>query len=169
MLSIMNVVIPATEFEVCVSMADLVTWSDDDALPVDQHPELKALFDALAADIDLLPIAIKYFENDNRAGHGDLYVFKLDDTDSTVVALDTYSEITDQLDLVSLYIRCPKAKSAEISQCVQRLFNAASVQIHASQTSVSRLLRKAIDPLNFPRMHPDSSFMQSQIRIPIFS
>lgn len=150
-------------------MTDLVTWSDDDALPVGQHPELKALFDALAADIDLLPIAIQYFEKNNRAGHGDLYVFKLDDTDATVVALDTYSEITDQLDLVSLYIRCPKAKSAEISQCVQRLFNTASVQIQASQTSVSKRLRKAIDPLNFPRMHPDSSFMQSQIRIPLFS
>lgn len=168
MLSIMNVVIPATEFEICVSMTDLMTWSEDDGLPVGQHPELKALFDALAANIDLLPIAIKYFENSNRAGHGDIYVFTFDNTDSTVVALDTHSEITDQLDLVSLYIKCTKAKSAEISQCVQRLFNTASVQIHASQKSVSKRLRKAIDPLSFPRMHPDSSFMQSQIRIPIF-
>lgn len=136
----MNVVIPATEFEVCVSMADLVTWSDDDALPVDQHPELKALFDALAADIDLLPIAIQYFENNNRAGHGDLYVFKLDDTDSTVVALDTYSEITDQLDLVSLYIRCPKAKSAEISQCVQRLCRYMLRRNQSASGSAKRLI-----------------------------
>ena len=62
-LSAMNVVVPATEFEICVSMTDLVVWSEDENSPVSQHPNLKALFDALAANIDLLPIAIQYFKN----------------------------------------------------------------------------------------------------------
>ena len=170
----MNVVVPATEFEICVSMTDLVVWSEDENLPVSQHPNLKALFDALAANIDLLPIAIQYFKNNPRACRGDLYVFDFDDSPATVVALDTYSEITDQLDLVALYIRCTKAKSSEVSRCVQRLFNNASVQVQASQKSVCKRLRYVIDPLNYPRPLPgqsfqDNSFMQSQIRSPVVS
>jgi hypothetical protein len=165
MLSIMNTIIPATEFEICVSMVDLVTWSKDD-LPLAQHPELKELFDALEANIDLQPIAIKYFESYDRAGRGDVYVFEFDDANSTVVALDTYSDSTDQLDLVSLYVRCTKEKSAEVSLCVQRLFNTASVQVQASQKSICTRLRGVIDPLNYPRMHPGSAFAQSQVRCP---
>lgn len=161
----MDHIVPATEFEICVSMVDLVAWSEND-LPLGQHPELKALFDALEANIDLQPIAIKYFESYDRAGRGDVYVFEFDDTNSTVVALDTYSDITDQLDLVSLYVRCTKEKSVEVSQCVQRLFNAASVQVQASQKSICMRLRGVIDPLNYPRTHPDSAFAQSQVRCP---
>lgn len=157
-------IIPATEFEICVSMTDLVVWSEDHDLPVDQHPELQALFNALGANIDLLPIACQYFEDNCRAGRGALYVFDFDDKHTTAVVLDTYSEITDQLDLISLYIRCTQEKSAEISLFLQRLFNAASVQIQASQKSVCTRLHNALDIRNYPRFRPDSSFMQPQIR-----
>jgi len=148
----------------CVSMGDLVVWPEDGDAPLAQHPELQALFDALGASIDLLPIVVRYFEDSARAGRGDLYVFDLEDTHATVVALDTYSEPTDQWDLVSLYIRCSSEKSAEISLFVQRLFNAASVQVHSAQKSISNALREAIDIRNFPRSFQGSSFMQSQIR-----
>lgn len=102
------------------------------------------MFDALEANIDLLLLVIKYFENNMRAGQGDLYVFEFDEDNSTVVALDTYSDITDQLDLVSLYVRCTKEKRSEVSLCVQRLFNAASVQVQASQKSICTRLREVI-------------------------
>ncbi|EHN65603.1 hypothetical protein [Comamonas testosteroni] len=166
MLNTLNTLVPATEFEICVSMVDLAVWPEDDDLPVCQHPELKALFDALEANIDLLPLVIKYFENNMRAGQGDLYVFEFDEDNSTVVALDTYSDITDQLDLVSLFVRCTKEKRSEVSLCVQRLFNAASVQVQASQKSICTRLREVIDPLNYPRTHPGSSFVQLQVRCP---
>ena len=70
-------------------------------------------------DIALLPIISGYFEDRARVGRGDVYVFEMDD--ATVVALDTYSEPTDQLDLISLHIRCGKDRSAEIARLAPRL------------------------------------------------
>ena len=158
----MNPQIQATEFELCVSMGDLVLWSEDSDDPVALHPDLQALFDALGADIDLLPIICGYFEDGARVGRGDVYVFEIDD--ATVVALDTYSEPTDQLDLISLYIRCGKDKSAEIARLALQLFNATPCQVYFAQKSISSELREAIDARNFPRSFPGSSFRQSQIR-----
>jgi len=145
-------------------MKDLVVWPEESDFPVAQHPELQTLFNSLGARIDLTPLAARYFEDSARAGRGDLYVFEFGESSTTVVALDTYSEPTDQLDLVSLYVRCIQEKSSEISLIIHRLFNSASVQVHIAQKSISNALREAIDLRNFPRSFQGSSFMQSQIR-----
>jgi hypothetical protein len=154
--------IPANEFEICVSIADLVVWPSDASAPQAQHPMLDAIFHALNADIDLLPITRAYFEADSRAGRGDVHVYDFENDPSTVVALDTFNDPTDQLDLVTLYIRCNSSQRATVSELVQRFFSVASVQVHAAQRSVSSALREAIDSRRFPRLVANGSTLQSQ-------
>ncbi|MDT9002256.1 hypothetical protein RQP53_23450 [Paucibacter sp. APW11] len=160
----MEIQIPATEFELVVAMGDLVLWSDASDGPMGHHPQFQAVLDALGARIELTPLVKAYFEDTARAGRGDVHVFELGNDSSAVLAIDAYSEPEDQLDLISLYIRCKRAESGAISELVWKFFNSCSVQAHASQQSICKRLGDAIDPAKFPRSVGSRGFMQSQIR-----
>lgn len=157
----MTPIVLAAEFEICVSMADFVRWTAEDA-PV-ANADLQAVFDVLRVRIEILRIHREYFDDAHRSGRGDVHVYAAEDDPDTVVALDLYSDPHDQLDLVNLYMRCKPSSATEVAQLVSVFFNRASAQIHASQQSVSTRLRKAIDKTQYPRSVLGTEFAQRQI------
>jgi len=155
-------IVQATEYEICVSITDLVTWSEgsDDAR---ENEHLQAIFSALGGTIRLVPLYQAYSDDEDRAGRGDVHVYSFNDTPSTVVVIDTYNDPTDQLDLIAIYIRCTRSASEEIARLISVFFNRASVQVHASQQSVSTRLRSAVDSSRFPLPMGQDGFVQRQI------
>lgn len=157
----MSPIVPATEFEICVSMGDFVSWTVEDK-PV-PNPDLQAVFDALGVKIEILSIHHDYFDDAYRAGRGDVHVYPVKGDPDTVVVLDLYSDPHDQLDLVSLLMRCKPSSVTEIARLVSVFFNGASAQVHTSQQSVSIRLRRSIDKTQYPRSISGSEFVQCQI------
>lgn len=144
-------------------MADLVLWPEHSETASAQHPTLHAIFSELEAKIDILPIVNSYFDNTARAGRGDVHVYRFEGDLNTVVAIDTYNDPTDQMDLVVLYVRCEISRRAQVSKLVWDFFNGASVQVRASQSCISTALRNTVDSGNFPRSVGDGRFLQAQV------
>ena len=155
--------IAATEFEICVSMNDLVLWPDESAEIPTHNPRLQAVFEVLGSRIDLLSLHHDYFHNCARAGHGDVHVFEFKENSKNVVAIDLYNEPTDQMDLVYIYIRCTQTASAQIAVLVSEFFCNASAQVSASLQCISTNLRNAIDRKRFPLSVGKTGFMQIQV------
>lgn len=154
-------IVLATEFEMCVSMADFVSWTAEDEAVA--NSDLRAIFDALGINIDIPRVHCEYFDDPCRSGRGDVHVYVPKDRPDAGVALDLYSDPLDQLDLVNLYLRCEPSSVVEIARLVSVFFNGASVQVHLSQQSVSLPLRRSIDKAQYPRLIPGSGFVQRQI------
>jgi hypothetical protein len=152
----------AAEFEICVSMADLVDWSDESCKAPKENPRLQAIFVALGGAIDVVPLYLEYFGDDYRAGSGDVHVYTFEAAPNSVAVFDLYNEPTDQLDLVTLYVRCDASASLQVARLVQEFFNSAEVQASASQTCVSIHLRDAIDASQFPRSRTKGAPAQLQ-------
>lgn len=156
--------IVSAEFRLVVSMSDLVTWSSVSDEPQANHPKLQAVFDALGICVDLVPLAKAYFSDFARAGRGDVHVFDGANSDGSAVAIDTYNDPADQLDLIELFIRCSGSRIGDVAERVWSYFNACEIQIGASQQAVCERLRHALDGSQFPRRVGDSGFSQRQIR-----
>ena len=162
-LNSMAPLIAATEFEICVSMGDLVTWPDESAETPAPNPRPQAIFEALGAKIDLLPLHHDYFHDYARTGRGNVHVYELNGDPVTVVAIDLYNEPTDQMDLIRLYIRCSQSASEQVAALVSNFFCNASTQVAASQQCISTKLRNVVDKGRFPLRIADSWFSQVQI------
>lgn len=145
-------------------MSDLMTWSSVSDEPEANHPKLQAVFEALGACVDLVPLANAYFSDFARAGRGDVHVFDWANSDGSAVAIDTYNDPTDQLDLIELFIRCSGSRITEVAGRIWSYFNACEIQIGASQQAVCERLRNALDGSQFPRLVGNSGFSQRQIR-----
>ncbi|MDZ7920240.1 hypothetical protein [Rhodoferax sp.] len=160
----MKTLIVSCEFRLVVSMSDLMTWSSVSDGPEVNHPKLQAVLDALGACVDLVPLANAYFGDFARAGCGDVHVFDWTNSDGSAIAIDTYNDPTDQLDLIELFIRCSGTQIGDVAERVWSYFNACEIQIGASQHAVCERLRNALDGSKFPRLVGNSGFSQRQIR-----
>ncbi len=156
--------IAAAEFRLVIAMSDLVDWPADDDEPKSNHARLQAVFDALGAPISIAPLVAAYFNDTARAGRGDVHVFEFDPVGIDILAIDTFNEPTDQLDLIELFVRCADHKTPQVSECVWKYFNGCTVQIYASQQSVCSNLRDILDSNQFPRPVGSGRFLQRQIR-----
>ena len=164
MLNSMTPQIAAAEFHLVVAMSDLVDWPADDGEPKSNHARLQAVLDALGAPISVAPLVAAYFKDAARVGRGDVHVFEFDPDGIDILAIDTFNEPTDQLDLIELFVRCAGHKTAQVSECVWKYFNGCEVQVFASQQAVCSRLREALDSNRFPRAIGGGGSLQRQIR-----
>lgn len=163
-LNSMALQITAAEFRLVIAMSDLVDWSTDDDEPKSNHARLQAVFDSLGAPISIAPLVAAYFNETARAGRGDVHVFEFDPDGIDIVAIDTFNDPADQLDLIELFLRCADHKTPQVSECVWKYFNGCSVQICASQQAVCSRLRDVLDSNKFPRPVGSGRFLQRQVR-----
>ncbi len=153
----------AAEFEICVSMTDLVSWAEGTGDTPEENARLQAIFVAIGGRISVVPIYLDYFESEYRAGRGDVHVYTFEGSPNSVVALDLYNDPEDQLDLVTVHVRCDRSALQRVRGLVCDFFNSADVQACMSQQSVSVNLRNAIDASKFPRRRDGSAHLQLQV------
>jgi hypothetical protein len=156
--------IAASEFRLVIAMSDLVDWPACDDEPKSNHARLQAVFDALGAPVSIVPLVAAYFNDTARAGRGDVHVFDFDPGGIDILAIDTFNEPTDQLDLIELFIRCADQKTPRVSEFIWKYFNGCAVQIYASQQTVCSRLRDVLDNNQFPRPVGGGGFLQRQVR-----
>lgn len=150
-------IIYAKEFDICVSMSDLVTWEGDQKTP---SADLQAVFTILEIPVDILELHELYFAHP-YSGYGDVHVYHAENNGGSIFAIDLYRELTDQQDLTGLFLRIEGPAFDQALAHLRSFFDSARRQVAFEQASYSRRLRERLDASRYPRLvEEDHDFLQ---------
>lgn len=155
----MTPAISARDFNLAVSMNDLVTWFGDGDRDFVENESLRSAVSALHISVDLRALYVTYFEN-TPIGTGDVYVYRPEKGRKNVFAMDMYRDLTDQMDIVSFAISCEEHCLPTVRHALRNFFDQASCQVHYEEASYSSRLRSMIDQKCYPRVIKESGYQQ---------
>ena len=148
----------ANEFDICVSMSDLVSWVGDEHSP---NAELEAALSAARIELDIAKLYDHYFE-DIPIGAGDVHVYSSAVSESLLV-IDLYRDMTDQLDLITASLRIDKTQLNLSIPLLRQFFDTAECQVLFSQSTHSKQLHSLIDESRYPLPINESGYRQQII------
>lgn len=151
-------IVYANEFDICVSMSDLVSWTEDEQFP---NADLKAALSAAGIELDVAKLHDFYFDS-TPIGAGDVHVCSSAANESTV-AIDLYRELTDQLDLIVVCLKIDKALLNIALPLLRRFFDAAECQVLFSETNHSTRFRSLTDESRYPLLVGENGYRQQII------
>ncbi|WP_122846518.1 hypothetical protein, partial [Pseudomonas viridiflava] len=112
--------------------------------------------------VDIRHMHEKYFFQ-LKVGQGDVYAFVNEHQPENVLAIDMYRGLTDQLDIVSIFVRSAPKTAALVRAQLRGLSDAASCQVIYKEASVLPELQKLLDVSNYPFTLAKSGYKQSLI------
>jgi len=133
-----------TVFTVCVSMSDW-TYCPDEFGPFFPNADLKAALEAMNINLNLCDLCDYYFD-DIAVGTGDILVFKSSQLTDTYFIANLYREMTDQVDNVTFYIKCPhRVVIEQIKHYLRRFFDKADYQIAYKENCASMAVNNILE------------------------
>lgn len=151
-------IVYANEFDICVSMSDLVSWVGDEHSP---SADLEAALSAAGIDLDIAKLYDDYFEY-TPVGAGDVHVYSSSVNESFMV-IDLYRDLTDQLDLITVSLKIDKPLTHLVLPLLRRFFDAAECQVLFSQSTHSQRLRSLTDESRYPLPMGENGYRQQII------
>ncbi|WP_426108526.1 hypothetical protein [Pseudomonas sp. TWR1-1-4] len=151
-------IVYANEFDICVSMPDLVSWGGDEHSP---NADLEAALSSAGIELDIAELYNHYFE-DTPIGAGDVHVYSSAVSESLMV-IDLYRDLTDQLDLVTVSLKIDKPLTHLVLPLLRRFFDAAECQVLFSQSTHSQRLRSLTDESRYPLPMGENGYRQQII------
>ncbi|MCQ2999758.1 hypothetical protein NLO98_08310 [Pseudomonas syringae] len=148
----------ANEFDICVSISDLVSWVDDEHTP---NTDLAAALSLAGIDLDLAKLYDCYIEG-TPIGTGDVHVYS-SELNKSLLVMDLYRGLTDQLDLVSASLRLDTDLVESLLPRLRRFFDAADCQVLFRQSNHSQQLRSLLDQSRYPSLVDESGYRQHLI------
>lgn len=140
----MAAAIPTTTFCICTSASDLVDYPDEDG-PAFPNAELAKILELMHIELNLATLCDYYFD-DIPVCEGDILLFSSSHYTESYFIIDLYKGRTDQLDLVSVYIRSPHQEVIEQIKPVLRCFyDKIRYQIAYEENSLSGRVMKILD------------------------
>ncbi|WP_122428015.1 hypothetical protein [Pseudomonas viridiflava] len=155
-------VIESHQFYLAISMVDLVSWQGDGDDDLEVRKEIQAVIDLMGLDVDIRHMHEKYFFQ-LKVGQGDVYAFVNEHQPENILAIDMYRGLTDQLDIVSIFVRSAPKTAILVRAQLRGLFDAASCQVIYKEASVLPELQKLLDVSNYPFTLAESGYKQSLI------
>lgn len=140
-------------------MGDFVVQSDQDDNVMKPQPDLQRALDALNVEVSAVNLYAKYFEL-TWTGMGDVHVFQSAAKPTNVLAIDMHRGLTEQLDCVSLGVRCKSAFLPEVRDALRAFFDSASCQIAYGEGNFLPKFHEMTDPSRYPHHISESSYMQ---------
>lgn len=151
-------IVYANEFDICVSMSDLVSWVGDEHSP---NADLEAALSAAGIELDIAKLYNHYFE-DTHIGAGDVHVYSSAVSDSLMV-IDLYRDLTNQLDLITVSLKIDKPLAHLVLPLLRQFFDTAECQVLFSQSTHSKRLHSLIDESRYPVLINESGYRQQII------
>lgn len=151
-------IVHANEFDICVSMSDLVSWREDEHFP---NADLEAALSAAGIELDIAKLYDFYFDC-TPMGAGDVHVYS-SAANGSAMAIDLYRELTEQLDLIVVCLKIDKVLLNVALPFLRRFFDAAECQVLFSQTSHSARLRSLTDESRYPLLVGKNGYRQQMI------
>lgn len=155
-------VIESHQFYLAISMVDLVSWQGDGDDDLEVRKEIQAVIDLMGLDVDIRHMHVKYFFQ-LKVGQGDVYAFVNEHQPENFLAIDMYRGLTDQLDIVSIFVRSAPKNAVVVRAQLRGLFDAASCQVIYKEASVLPELQKLLDVRNYPFTLAESGYKQNLI------
>ena len=140
-------------------MSDLVVWSGDQDDNFSSHPALDAVATSLGVSVDIRGLHVLYFEA-TPIGTGDVHVFSRTSNPTNVFAIDMYRDLTDQLDVIAIGVRCEETARTIVKTSLRSLFDGASYQVCYEEANVLVEFRSMIAASNFPRSLGEHGYLQ---------
>ena len=154
--------IESLQFYLAISMVDLVTWQGDGDDDLEVRKEIQAVIELMGLDVDIRHMHEKYFFQ-LKVGQGDVYAFVNEHQPENFLAIDMYRGLTDQLDIVSIFVRSAPTIAVVVRAQLRGLFDAASCQVIYKEASVLPELQKLLDVRNHPFTLAESGYKQNLI------
>ncbi|WP_416363955.1 hypothetical protein [Pseudomonas sp. NFX183] len=151
-------IVYANEFDICVSMSDLVSWVGDEHSP---NAHLEAALSAAGIELDIAKLYNHDFE-DTPIGAGDVHVYSSAVSESLMV-IDLYRDLTYQLDLITVSLKIDKPLTHLVLPLLRRFFDAAECQVLFSQSTHSQRLRSLTDESRYPLPMGENGYRQQII------
>jgi len=141
-------------------MSDLVVWSGDQDDDFSPHPAIAALIATLGISVSIRDLYVLYFDR-TPVGAGDVHVFSSARADRNVFAIDMYRDLTDQLDIIAVGVRCEEVLVSIVKRDLRSLFDSASCQILFEEANCSVAFRSMIDAAKFPLSVGEHGYQQN--------
>lgn len=151
-------IVYANEFDICVSMSDLVSWVGDEHSP---NADLEAALSAAGIELDIAKLYNHDFEHTPICA-GDVHVYSSAVSESLMV-IDLYRDLTDQLDLITVSLKIDKPLTHLVLPLLRRFFDAAECQVLFSQSTHSQRLRSLTDESRYPLPMGENGYRQQII------
>ena len=140
-------------------MCDLVVYPDpsgDDWIP---NADLQAVLDSLGVSADIGGLYEQFF-TEPRLGRGDVFAFQNRTAPGNVFVIDMYQDLTNQVDFVSLALRCDARAAPAVRKHIRAFFDAASIQAGYEEANCSLRFRNMFDREQYPRRIEESGYLQ---------
>ena len=151
-------IICANEFDICVSMPDFITWTEDMHIP---NADLSAALSAMGIALNITDLYDAYFD-DTPVGTGDVHIYPSDKNKSFLI-IDLYRDPTDQLDIVTISLKIESELLTLVLPHLRRFFDAAECQVAFRQSSHSQQLRSLMDEGRYPVLIDESGYRQQLV------
>ncbi|WP_122667904.1 hypothetical protein [Pseudomonas viridiflava] len=152
--------IESLQFYLAISMVDLVTWQGDGDDDLEVRKEIQAVIELMGLDVDIRHMHEKYFFQ-LKVGQGDVYAFVNEHQPENFLAIDMYRGLTDQLDIVSIFVRSAPKIAVVVRAQLRGLFDAASCQVVYKEANILPELKEALDIGRYPITVGDSPYNQN--------
>jgi len=131
-------------------MGDCVTWFGENETDYAAHEALQQVAGALGVTLDLPALHDLYFDR-TPLGEGAVHVYQPVPGHRNLIAIDMYRDPADQLDIVTVAIRCTEECREIVKNQLRTFFDSAECQVGYEEVSYSPRLERMIDPENYPK------------------
>jgi len=155
-------IIETHQFHLAVSMSDLVHWhgsGDDD---FEANREIQSAIELLGLDADINQLYEKYFYQ-IEIGQGDVYAFLNRNEPKNLFVIDMYRELTDQLDIVSIFVGASPELASIVKAKLRNLFDSASCQVAYEEANSLPGLQQVLNNNKYPYAIEENGYMQNLI------
>ncbi|WP_175543848.1 hypothetical protein [Atopomonas hussainii] len=143
-------------------MSDLVRWHGDNDEDFEANREIQSVVDCLGLDADIKHLYKKYF-HETDAGQGDVYAFLNRHEPENLFAIDMYRELTDQLDIISIFASASPKLASTVKSKLRKLFDSASCQVAYEESNSLPKLQQLLDNNKYPLTIAESGYRQNLI------
>ncbi|MDX5993491.1 hypothetical protein [Ectopseudomonas alcaliphila] len=155
-------IIETHQFYIVVSMSDLVNWHGDGDDDFEANREIQSAIELLGLDADIKHLYKEYFYQ-TKTGQGDVYAFLNRNESKNLFAIDMYREVTDQLDIVSIFVSASPKLASIVKAKLRNLFDSASCQVAYEEANSLPKFQQLLNNNKPPITIKESGYRQNLI------
>ena len=155
-------IIETHQFHLTISMNDLVRWRGNGDDDFEVNTEIQSAIELLGLDADINQLYKKYFYQ-TEIGQGDVYVFLNRKEPKIFFAIDMYRDLTDQLDIVSIFVSSSPKLASIVKAKLRNLFDSASCQVAYEEANSLPKLQQLLNNNKYPLAIEENGYMQNLI------
>ncbi|WP_415753804.1 hypothetical protein [Pseudomonas leptonychotis] len=155
-------IIETHQFYLAVSMSDLVHWRGDCDDDFETNREIKSAIELLGLDADIKHLYKKYFY-ETETGQGDIYAFLNRHEPENIFAIDMYRDLTDQLDIISIFASASPKLASIVKTKLRNLFDSSSCQVAYEEANSLPKLQELLNNNKYPLTIEESGYKQNLI------